>query len=112
MLTDMSDLARQAMDIRSRHRWIGLVPNVVFFFAVILFVAVFTGLNHCGVGDAVAAAILFFGLFNGFFVMSLVLFDVWWFGRRRRFFLVLSAAAFALNALFWLMDIAMRADGV
>ena len=96
-------------DIRIRRRWIGFVPNFAFFFIVLLFMTVFCRSNQCSVGDAIAVSIVFFGVFNSFFVISLVLFDVWWFGRGSRVLLVLSVAAFAVNSLFWVAGILSQA---
>jgi len=86
---------------RRENRWLGLIPNVVFIGIAVLFAADFRSLNHCSVRDVIAVTIAFMGMFNSFFAMSLVFFNIWWFRSRSRLFLILAVVTFAINALLW-----------
>lgn len=78
------------------------VPAVVFCGAVAAFFNVLSKSGSFSAGDAIAATVIFFGVFNWLFVVSLILFYVWRF-RRSKVLLILSVVAFALNALVWLV---------
>lgn len=96
--------------MKTRGALLGAVPAVVFGWAVAAFIADFCKTNVCGIGDGIAAAIVFLGLLNGFFVISLILFYVWWF-KRVKVLLILSGVAFAPNALFWIVGFAFGGGG-
>jgi len=81
---------------------LGAIPAVVFCGLVAAFFATLYKTDPFSVGDAIAATIIFVVAFNSFFVISLILFYVWWF-KRSKVALILSVVAFALNALGWLV---------
>jgi len=81
---------------------LGAIPAVVFCGLVAAFFTTLCQSSKFSIGDAIAATIIFVGAFNWLFVVSLVLFYVWWF-KRSKVALILSIVAFALNALGWLV---------
>jgi len=85
----------------AKRRWMGLIPNAVFIGLAVCYAVDFHRLNHCDIGDTIAVTICFLGVFNSYFLMSLVFFNIWWFGKGSRVLLILTISTFAINALFW-----------